>query len=104
MSNIDSSFFEWSMESQITEPITYDSENYAQSFYRHYPTDSRFISVEYHKFEPITNLDASTISFFCPRFESPSVYMIQDLILEARIVILKPDGNVPDTTKQANHL
>lgn len=92
------------MESQITEPITYESENYAQSFYRHYPTDSRFICCEHRKFEPITNLDAKTVTFFCPRFESPSVYMIQDLILEARIVILKPDGNVPDTTKQANHL
>ena len=92
------------MESQITEPITYESENYAQSFYRHYPTDSRFICCEHRKFEPITNLDAKTVTFFCPRFESPSVYMIQDLILEARIVILKPDGNVPDTTNQANHL
>ena len=87
------------MESQITEPITYESENYAQSFYRHYPTDSRFICCEHRKFEPITNLDAKTISFFCPRFESPSVYMIQDLIIEARIIIVKPDGNLPDTAK-----
>ena len=87
------------MESQITEPLTYQSENYAQSFFRHYPTDARFISCDYHKYLPITNLSAKTISFFCPRFESPSVYMIQDLILEARIIIVKPDGNLPDTAK-----
>ena len=87
------------MESQITEPLTYQSENYAQSFFRHCPTDSRFISCEYRRYLPITNLDAKTISFFCPRFESPSVYMIQDLIIEARIIIVKPDGNLPDTAK-----
>ena len=56
------------MESQITEPLTYQSENYAQSFFRHYPTDARFISCDYHKYLPITNLSAKTISFFCPRF------------------------------------
>lgn len=63
-------------------------------------TDSRFLNCEFHQFMPITNLDARTITFFCPRFESPSVYMIQDLIIEARLLIIKPDGNVPDTDKK----
>lgn len=85
------------MEAQLVEPLSFPAQNYAQSFFHGYPTDSRFLSCNYQKFMPSTNLDSETVTFNCSRFESPNVYQIQDAVLETRLQITKANGNLPDT-------
>lgn len=83
------------MEATLTEPLSFPSQSYAQSFFHSVPTDTRFLNCSFQKFLPSTSLDAETQQFNFSRFEAPNVYMIQDAVLEVRIAILKKDGNVP---------
>ena len=88
------------MESQLTEPHTFAAQNYAQSFFRELPTDSRFLQCSFQKFPPNTSLDATTIEFSLNRFTAANVYQIQNTHIEVQIVILKAsDNKVPDTAK-----
>ena len=51
------------MEAQLSQAGTYAAQNYADSFFRQLPTDSRFLQVSYQKFPPSTSIDAENISF-----------------------------------------
>lgn len=73
------------MEAILKEPIAYDAENYAQSFYNRTPVDSRFLNCPYQKFMPQTSPDASTQTFQLARFEAPNVYNISEAIIQEQI-------------------
>ena len=90
------------MEATIVEPISVASQSYAQSFFRQDPTDSRFLSRQFQKFMPSTNIDADTITFNLSRFEAPNVYEIADAVLETRVSVTKLDGKLPDTDRVSN--
>jgi len=64
------------MEAQLVEPLSFPSQNYAESFFHSLPTDSRFLNCNFQKFMPSTTLDADTITFNCSRFEAPNVYQV----------------------------
>ena len=88
------------MEAQLTQAGTYAAQNYADSFFRQLPTDSRFLQVSFQKFPPNSSIDAETIQFVLDRFEAANVYQIQNTHLEVQLVILKTkDNSVPDTNK-----
>ena len=88
------------MEAQLTQAGTYAAQNYADSFFRQLPTDSRFLQVSFQKFPPNSSIDAETIQFVLNRFEAANVYQIQNTHLEVQLVILKTkDNSVPDTNK-----
>lgn len=88
------------MEAQLNQAGTFAAQNYAESFFRQLPTDSRFLQVSFQKFPPNSSLDSDTIQFVLNRFEAANVYQIQNTHLEVQIVILKSkDNSVPDTDK-----
>ena len=88
------------MEAQLNQAGTFAAQNYADSFFRQLPTDSRFLQVSFQKFPPNTSLDAENIQFSLNRFEAANVYQIQNTHLEIQVVIQKKkDGTLPDTEK-----
>ena len=88
------------MEAQLNQAGTFAAQNYADSFFRQLPTDSRFLQVSLQKFPPNSSLDAENIQFNLNRFEAANVYQIQNTHLEVQIsIVKKKDGSVPDTAK-----
>ena len=88
------------MEAQLNQASTFAAQNYADSFFRQLPTDSRFLQVSFQKFPPSTTLDCETITFSLNRFEAANVYQIQNTHLELQLVILKvKDNSLTDTNK-----
>jgi len=63
-------------------------------------TDSRFLQCTYQKYPPSTSIDADTIVFDLNRFESASLYQIQNTCIKVRCKITKADGTLPDKTKK----
>ena len=89
------------MEAQLNQAGTYAAQNYADSFFRQLPTDSRFLQVSFQKFPPNSSIEADTIQFILNRFEAANVYQIQNTHLEIQIVIVKSkDNSLPDTAKK----
>ena len=85
----------------VTEVKTVPSESYVSSFFSHLPTDSRFTKVAYAKIVPSTgiNIYSDTISFIFTSLSSPSVYLLNDMLISAQVVITKKDRiSLPDTT------
>lgn len=76
------------MEAVLKEPLTYDAENYAQSFYNRTPVDSRFLNCQFQKFMPSTSPDASVQIFQLARFEAPNVYNISEALIQALNIFL----------------
>ena len=88
------------MESQLNQAGTFAAQNYADSFFREVPTDSRFLQVTHQKFPPTTSLDVDTIEFGLNRFSAANIYQIQNACLSLQIVIQKTkDNSVPDKDK-----
>ena len=88
------------MEAQLNQAGTFAAQNYADSFFRQLPTDSRFLQVSFQKFPPNSSLDAEDIQFTLNRFEAANVYQIQNTHLEIQVVILsKTTNTVPVKTK-----
>ena len=89
------------MEAQLNQAGTYAAQNYAESFFRQLPTDSRFLQVSFQKFPPNSSLESETLSFQLNRFEAANVYQIQNTHLEVQIVILKAsDNSLPIASKK----
>ena len=89
------------MEAQLNQAGTFAAQNYAESFFRHLPVDSRYLQVSFQKFPPNSSLDSGTINFILNRFEAANVYQIQNAHLEIQIVIVKAkDNSLPDTAKK----
>lgn len=87
------------MEAQLNQAGTFAAQNYADSYFRQLPTDSRFLQVSFQKFPPNSSLDSDTIQFNLNRFEAANVYQIQNTHLEVQIVIQKSDKTLPDKLK-----
>ena len=88
------------MESQLNQAGTFAAQNYADSFFRELPTDSRFLQVSYQKFPPTSSLDSDTIEFSLNRFSAANIYQIQNTCVSLQVVILKTkDNSVPDKDK-----
>ena len=81
------------MEAQLNQASTFAAQNYADSFFRQLPTDSRFLQVSFQKFPPSTTLDCETITFSLNRFEAANVYQIQNTHIEIQIVIQQTKDN-----------
>ena len=90
------------MESQLNQAGTYAAQNYADSFFRELPTDSRYIQVSYQKYPPNSSLDSTTLDFTLNRFTAANVYQIQNTCLEIQIVILKSDNTLPTKDKNVS--
>lgn len=90
------------MEGQLRQALTYPAEQYAQSFFRQLPTDSRFLQCTYQKFMPNSNIDAKTIEFNLDRYDVGNVYVIQGTCLEVNCLITKSDGSLPLTTQKVS--
>jgi hypothetical protein len=89
------------MEAQLSQAGTFAAQNYAESFFRQLPTDSRFLQVSFQKFPPNSSLESDTIQFVLNRFEAANVYQIQNTHIEIQIVIQKTkDNSLPDTAKK----
>ena len=86
------------MEAQLSQAGTFAAQNYAESFFRQVPTDSRFLQTSFQKFPPNSSLDADTINFVLNRFEAANVYQIQNTHLEIQIVIHDKNNSVPAKT------
>ena len=86
------------MEAQLNQAGTFAAQNYAESFFRQVPTDSRFLQTSFQKFPPNSSLDADTINFVLNRFEAANVYQIQNTHLEIQIVIHDKNNSVPAKT------
>lgn len=82
-------------ESQLSAASTYPAQVYSQSFSRELPTDSRFLQCPFTKFPPSSSIDSDTIVFDLSKFESSSIYQIQNCSLEIRIKITKANGDLP---------
>lgn len=65
------------MEAQLTQALSFPAQEYAQSFFKEIPTDSRFLQSTYQKFPPSSSLEAKTIEFTLSRFEAANLYLIQ---------------------------
>ena len=88
------------MEAQLNQAGTFAAQNYAESFFRELPTDSRFLQVSFQKFSPHSSIDSKNIQFVLNRFEAANVYQIQNTHLEAQIVIHnKKTKTVPVSSK-----
>ena len=79
------------MESQLNQAGTFAAQNYADSFFRELPTDSRFLQVTYQKFPPTSTLDAVNIDFCLNRFTAANVYQIQNISEALYSVFTKRD-------------
>ena len=77
------------MEAQLNQAGTFAAQNYAESFFRQVPTDSRFFQTSFQKFPPNSSLDADVIDFCLNRFTAANVYQIQNTCLEIQVVIQK---------------
>ena len=89
------------MEAQLNQAGTYAAQNYADSFFRQLPTDSRFLQVAFAKFPTSSSIDTGICQFILNRFDAANVYQIQNAHLELQIVILKTkDNSVPDANKK----
>jgi len=62
------------------------------------PTDSRFLQCSYQKYPPSTTVEADEIIFDLNRFETASLYQIQNTCLEVVCKITKADGTLPAKT------
>jgi len=86
------------MEAQLTEPLSFPAEDYAKSWFHSYPVDSRFLNTSYQSFMPTSSIDGKIITFEGAKFESPSIYLIQDTVLKVTCKICKADGTLPSKT------
>lgn len=80
-------------EQLLYEPFSRPTEQFQESFFMKLPTDRRWKRtrfVAYHPKNPVEG--ARTISFELPQFNTASVYLLHDAILQMKIMIVGPDG------------
>ncbi len=69
------------------------AEDWSKTFFQSRPTDSRYESVKYQSFYPVSTLtNASNITFVMPRFSGPNCYLPHDMLLEVEVVLTDEDG------------
>lgn len=88
------------MEAQLPPADSYPAQEYAQSFFRSIPTDSRFLQCTLQKFPPSTSVESDTIIFDLNKFEAGNIYQIQNASLEVWCKITKANGDLPDKDKK----
>jgi predicted neutral ceramidase superfamily lipid hydrolase len=57
------------MESQLYDSSTIPSQEFAESFFSHVPTDSRFLQTSFQKIMPSSSISADIIEFNFERYE-----------------------------------
>jgi len=66
----------------------------------HKLTEIRFLSSNYQKFPPESNIDGKTIVFTLHRFEAANIILIQDCVLELACRIETSTGALPTADKK----
>ena len=84
------------MESQLTEALTFPATSYSDNFFHPLPSDDRFLQNIFQKFMPSSSIDEPSIDFCLDRYDSASIYLLNQTCLKVQIVILKQDGSLPD--------
>ena len=84
------------MESQLTEALTFPATSYSSNFFHPLPTDDRFLQNTFQKFMPSGSLEEPTIEFCLDRYDSASIYLINQTCVKVQFVILKQDNSLPD--------
>ena len=84
------------MESQLTEALTFPATSYSSNFFHPLPSDDRFLQNTFQKFMPSSSIDEPQIDFCLDRYDSASIYQINQTCLKVQIVILKQDNSLPD--------
>lgn len=84
------------MESQLTEALTFPATSYSANFFHPLPSDDRFLQNTFQKFMPSTSLDEPSIEFCLDRYDSASIYLINQTCLKVQFVIVKQDNSLPD--------
>jgi hypothetical protein len=63
------------------------------------PSDDRFLQNTFQKFMPTSSIDKPTIEFCLDRYDSASIYQINQTCIKVQIVILKQNNTLPDKDK-----
>lgn len=84
------------MESQLTEALTFPATSYSSNYFTPLPSDDRFLQNTFQKFMPNSSIEEPTIEFCLDRYDSASVYQLNQASLKVQIVILKQDNSLPD--------
>lgn len=87
------------MEAQLSEALTFPVTSYSSSFFSKQPSDERFLQTTFQKFMPSGSIDAQTIEFCLERFDAGNIYLIQNSCVKVQCVILKANGELPDSDK-----
>lgn len=82
-------------EAQLQPFGTVPAQDFARSFFRSPPTDARYIQCTYQKYTPSSSIDSDTIVFQLDKFESASIYEIQNACIKVRCKITKANGELP---------
>ena len=88
------------MEGVQVSAASFPAQQFAQSFFRELPTDSRYLQYSFQQFSPSTSIEADTIVFDLNRFEAANLYMLNEACVEVRIKITKANGTKPDADKK----
>jgi len=87
------------MQATQSEFGTQPGQDYIKSLFSDVPADTRFSSCRYIQIPPVTAIDVNTtqVVFMLPARESPSCYLLGDMLMKATVVIRKSDGtSLPD--------
>lgn len=87
------------MESQLTEALTFPATSYSANFFHPLPSDDRFLQNTFQKFMPTSSIEEQTIEFCLDRYDSASIYQLNQTCLKVQIVIVKQDNSLPDKDK-----
>ena len=58
---------------------------------------SRFIQCTYQRYPPSSSIQSDTITFDLNKFESATIYQIQNCCIDVKCKITKRDGSLPGT-------
>ena len=84
------------MESQLTEALTFPATSYSSNFFHALPSDDRFLQNTFQKFMPSSSIDEPSIDFCLDRYDSASIYLLNQTCVKVQFVILKQDNSLPD--------
>lgn len=82
----------------VQEANTQLVNEFSSLFFFNLPTDSRYLSTEFHKYSPTNAITTdSDIRFFLPAFTGAAVYLLKDIYFEVKVNLQENNTKISNT-------
>lgn len=82
----------------VQEANTQLVNEFSSLFFFNLPTDSRYLSTEFHKYSPTNAITTdSDIRFFLPAFTGAAVYLLKDIYFEVKVNLQENNTKIANT-------